>query len=74
MTAPDLPDVPNGEDYQIADEYEPYFQDAVLPDDIAPYNCDHDANATVCACVHDWRIYWGNKPKVSDSKAIYITA
>jgi hypothetical protein len=42
----------------------------VRPEDIAPYNCDHDAG--VCSCVHDWRILWGNPAKKTAPKATYI--
>ncbi len=43
---------------------------AVRPEDIAPYDCDHDAG--VCVCVHDWRIHWGNPPKRTATRATYI--
>lgn len=43
---------------------------AVRPEDIAPYDCDHDEG--VCVCVHDWRIHWGNPPKRTSTRATYI--
>jgi hypothetical protein len=68
-----MPDVPNGEDYQEADEYPVYFESAVLPADLAPSLCDHDANAPTCFCVHDWRISWGNLPKKTGRIATYVS-
>lgn len=44
---------------------------AVRPEDIKPYMCDHDAGQ--CFCVHDWRIHWGNPPRVVKGRAIYVT-
>lgn len=44
---------------------------AVRPEDVKPYNCDHDAG--LCRCVHDWRIEWGNLPKKVASRPIYVT-
>jgi hypothetical protein len=51
----------------------PYPADypAVRPEDVAPYNCDHDSG--FCVCVHDWRINWGNIPKRNKSRATYVT-
>lgn len=63
----------SGEEYQPADEYEPDFTKAVLPSDVAPYLCDHETDTAVCKCVHDWRIHWGNKAKVQDTRATYLT-
>ena len=67
-----MPDIPGGEAWQAADEYDPYFGDGALPGKVAPYNCDHDADPPVCQCVHDWRINWGNVPKKTAAKATYI--
>ena len=52
----------------------PYPEDypAVRHEDIAPYNCDHDADTPICVCVHDWRITWGNQPKRTQPRATYI--
>lgn len=51
----------------------PYPEDypAVRPEDVAPYNCDHDAG--VCLCVHDWRITWGNLNRKTRARNIYVT-
>lgn len=68
-----MPDVPGGEDYQPAGSYDSDFGLAVLPDYVAPYDCDHDANPPVCVCVHDWRINWGNLARRTAAKATYIT-
>ena len=45
---------------------------AARPENVAPYNCDHDADPPICICVHDWRINWGNLPKKTAAKATYI--
>lgn len=63
----------SGEEYQPATIYEPEFTGAVLPVDVAPYLCDHDAVVPVCVCVHDWRINWGNVPKKTGQRATYLT-
>jgi len=63
----------SGEEYQVADTYEVGFTGAVLPEDIKPYLCDHDAVPPVCICVHDWRINWGNVPKKTGRRATYLT-
>ena len=68
-----MPDIPHGEDYQPADEYDPEFTEAVLPQSIKPYMCDHDGEPPICVCVHDWRINWGNMPKVQNARATYLT-
>jgi hypothetical protein len=68
-----MPVIPSGEQWQPADEYESDFVDAVLPKDVAPYVCDHDADPPLCVCVHDWRINWGNLPKRQASRATYLT-
>lgn len=56
---------------QLADVYPDEFTLGVLPGDLAPYNCDHDSD--LCYCVHDWRINWGNLPKKTSARAIYVT-
>lgn len=67
MTA--YPVVPGSSDKQPAGPYPPGYP-AVRPEDVAPYNCDHDSD--VCVCVHDWRIEWGNLAKKTQPKATYI--
>lgn len=67
-----MPDVPGGEAFQVAAPYPADFDQAVKPDEVAPYNCDHDASDPTCLCVHDWRIHWGNVPKKTAAKATYI--
>lgn len=57
---------------QTAAPYPSSFILAVKPDEVAPYNCDHDADPPVCSCVHDWRINWGNVPKRTAKRATYI--
>lgn len=47
---------------------------AVRPEDIAPYNCDHDADPPICVCVHDWRINWGNEPKKTGRRATFVSS
>lgn len=44
---------------------------AVRPEDVSPYDCDHDGG--VCLCVHDWRIVWGNLPKKQQARNVYVT-
>jgi hypothetical protein len=68
-----IPDVPYGENYQPAAPYDPSFGEAVLPEDVAPYLCEHDEDPPVCVCVHDWRINWGNLPKRTGRRATYLT-
>lgn len=46
---------------------------AVRPEDIAPYDCDHDADPPVCVCVHDWRIHWGNPPRKVKGRNVFVT-
>lgn len=61
----------NPSDRQPSSVYPSTFTLAALPDDVAPYECDHDAG--VCVCVHDWRIEWGNLPKRVAARATYVT-
>jgi len=43
---------------------------AVRPEAIKPYTCDHSEG--ICRCVHDWRIHWGNPPKVQQTRAAIL--
>lgn len=63
----------SGAEYQAASVYPTSFTKAVLPDEVAPYLCEHDANPSICQCVHDWRINWGNLPKKTGQRATYLT-
>lgn len=47
---------------------------AARPEDVKPYNCDHEADPPICICVHDWRIEWGNLPKRTQNRATYVTS
>lgn len=49
--------------------YPPNFVLAVLPGEVNPNKCDHEADPPICHCVHDWRIlnHWGNEPRVDIS-------
>ncbi|CDL92967.1 head-tail connector protein [Fromanvirus L5] len=38
---------------------------AVTPDRVNAFDCDHEADPPVCRCVHDWRIEWGNVKKAT---------
>lgn len=46
---------------------------AVRPEDVSPFECDHDAVPPVCVCAHDWRILWGNLPKKQPPQRRYVT-
>jgi hypothetical protein len=59
------------EEHQVAAPYPADFLLAVKPDEVAPYNCDHDE--VICECVHDWRIHWGNVPRKTAARATYLT-
>lgn len=52
-------------DWQPAGEYPVDFELAVLPPDVSTALCQHEVDPSVCGCVHDWRITWGNVPKRS---------
>lgn len=56
---------------QRAGSYPETFTLAVLPGDIDPFACVHADD--VCQCAHDWRIHWGNKPKVSRRRNVFVT-
>ncbi|AHG23801.1 head-tail connector protein [Mycobacterium phage EagleEye] len=43
--------------------YPPNFIVAVLPGQVNPNLCDHEADPPVCNCVHDWRIDWKNQER-----------
>lgn len=45
--------------------YPPDFEQAALPVDVNPSECEHEAEPPVCRCAHDWRIHWGNVKRVS---------
>lgn len=51
------------------------FTGAVLPPEVNPNNCDHDAVPPECHCVHDWRIlnHWGNETRKPKSRPRYVT-
>lgn len=62
----------NPSERQRASTYPANFILARLPGELAPYDCDHEVGE--CFCAHDWRIYWGNKPKVSKVRNTYVTS
>ncbi|BBX09494.1 hypothetical protein MAIC_42970 [Mycolicibacterium aichiense] len=51
--------------------YPPGFIVAVRPDEVDRSLCDHELG--ICYCVHDWRIHWGNLPRVSKPRARTVT-
>jgi hypothetical protein len=62
----------NPSERQRASTYPSSFLLARLPDEIAPYDCSHEDGE--CFCAHDWRIFWGNKPKAQKKRNIYVTS
>ena len=58
-------------DRQRAGSYPSTFTLAALPNELRPYDCDHDNE--LCLCVHDWRINWGNMKKVQKGRNVFVT-
>lgn len=63
----------NPSDKQPAGDYPSGFTQAVLPGVVDPFSCDHEADPPICVCPHDWRITWGNVPKVNRKRNVFVT-
>lgn len=63
----------DGAEYQKKAPYPSTFILAVKPEDVDPFACQHESSTPTSNCVHDWRINWGNEPKKSQGRAVYVT-